>query len=96
MADVFLARDHGLGRDEAVKVLRPGSSLATGEQRFRREIETVSGLQHPNIVAVHDVGLVDGRIFFVTPFVSRGIVFAASGTLSGRSPWRSSMTSPRR
>ncbi len=70
MADVFLARDHRLGRDVAVKVLRPGPSLGTSEQRFRREIETVSRLQHPNIVAVHDVGTVDGRIFFVMPFVS--------------------------
>ena len=62
MAEVWLARDLTLDRKVAVKWLKP--SLATDEvvaERFRREAIAAASLNHPNIVAVHDVFEQDGR-----------------------------------
>jgi Tol biopolymer transport system component len=57
MGEVFRARDTRLGRDVAVKVL-PRHLSATPEvrARFEREAKTVSGLNHPHICTLHDVG----------------------------------------
>ncbi|MBN8232210.1 protein kinase [Corallococcus macrosporus] len=55
MATVFLARDLRLSRRVAVKVLHPGME-ARFTERFRQEAEVVASLQHPNVLAVHDVG----------------------------------------
>jgi eukaryotic-like serine/threonine-protein kinase len=62
MAEVWLARDLTLDRKVAVKWLKP--SLATDAvvaERFRREAVAAASLNHPNIVAVHDVFEQDGR-----------------------------------
>jgi len=62
MSEVWLATDLQLDRRVAVKWLRP--SLATDAvvaERFRREAVAVARLNHPNIVAVHDVFEHDGR-----------------------------------
>ena len=54
---VYLARDPTLGREVALKVPRP-EVLITPEvrRRFLREARAAGGLDHPNIVAVHEVG----------------------------------------
>jgi serine/threonine-protein kinase len=62
MAEVWLAIDLTLDRKVAVKWLKP--SLATDPvvaERFRREAIAAASLNHPNIVAVHDVFEQDGR-----------------------------------
>ncbi len=62
MAEVWLAVDLTLDRKVAVKWLKP--NLATDEivtERFRREAIAAASLNHPNIVAVHDVFEQDGR-----------------------------------
>jgi serine/threonine-protein kinase len=62
MAEVWLAIDLTLDRKVAVKWLKP--SLATDAvvaERFRREAIAAASLNHPNIVAVHDVFEQDGR-----------------------------------
>lgn len=57
MADVYLALDHVLSRNVAVKVLRPDTaSNPMVVNRFRREAKAVAALSHPNIVAVYDTG----------------------------------------
>lgn len=53
MADVHLARDVRLERDVAVKVFRIG---AGDSRRFEAETRMLSGLAHPNLVAVFDAG----------------------------------------
>jgi serine/threonine-protein kinase len=62
MAEVWVATDIDLDRKVAVKWLR--TNLATDPvitERFRREAIAVARLTHPNIVAVHDVFVHDGR-----------------------------------
>ena len=67
MAEVYRARDTRLGRDVAIKVVseelaRDGTLL----ERFEREAKLAASLTHPNVVALHDVGLHDGKPYFVT------------------------------
>ncbi len=69
MALVFRARDLKHHRPVAIKVLRPEISAALGAERFLREIEIAAGLNHPNILSVHDSGEADGLLYFVMPFV---------------------------
>lgn len=57
MAEVWRARDTRLGRDVAVKRLRPDlASDPTFQARFRREAQSAANLNHPNIVSVYDTG----------------------------------------
>jgi tRNA A-37 threonylcarbamoyl transferase component Bud32 len=65
MGQVYLARHKELGRNEAIKVLKPQVALDERfKARFRREARATNRLQHPNIVAMHDFGrLDDGRYF---------------------------------
>ncbi|MFN8588962.1 MAG: protein kinase [Candidatus Eisenbacteria bacterium] len=57
MGEVYRARDTRLGREVAIKVL-PAHLSANAEvrARFEREAKTVSGLNHPNICTLFDVG----------------------------------------
>ncbi len=68
---IYSARDTTLGRDVAIKVLRP-ESQARGEHvlRFIREAQITSQLQHPGILTVYELGLnEEGRLFYTTRFV---------------------------
>ena len=67
MAEVYLARDTRLGRDIALKVVN--ESLAGSPElvrRFEQEARLAGSLNHPNVVAVYDVGIHEGAPFFVT------------------------------
>jgi len=69
MGEVYRARDRRLGRDVALKVLpRELAEDAARRQRFEQEARAVAALNHPNIVAIYDIGenyfvqeLVDGE-----------------------------------
>ncbi len=57
-------------RRVAIKVMREGPFATLADRaRFDREIETLSRLDHPNIVAVHDAGVVAGAHYFVMDYV---------------------------
>ena len=56
MGVVYRARDPRLGRDVAVKVLRASSTAPEDLRKILREARTAGSLNHPNIVAVFDVG----------------------------------------
>src|SRR5579872_1747766 len=57
MGEVYRARDARLGRDVAVKVLPASYSSDTERlRRFEQEARAAASLNHPNIVAIHDVG----------------------------------------
>ncbi len=57
MAHVYRARQLGVGRDVAIKILRP-ELLARPEvvTRFRSEAEVAARLDHPHVLVVHAVG----------------------------------------
>src|SRR5437764_10917213 len=57
MAEVHLGRDVRLGRDVAIKLLRPDLARDPSFQgRFRREAQSAASLNHPSVVAVYDTG----------------------------------------
>jgi eukaryotic-like serine/threonine-protein kinase len=67
MGEVYRARDTRLGRDVAIKVLP--SLSADDEQRllrFEQEACAAGALNHPNILAIHDVGKQDGSPYVVS------------------------------
>jgi serine/threonine protein kinase/Tol biopolymer transport system component len=70
MGEVYRARDTRLGRDVAIKVLPEHLSLhPESRARFEREARTISGLNHPNICVLYDVGHQDGVDYLVMELV---------------------------
>ena len=73
MADVYAARQLSLGRDVALKVLRPEYARDKDYvERFRREARAAAKLNHPNIVQVHDVGSVDSLYYISQELIDGG------------------------
>jgi serine/threonine protein kinase/dienelactone hydrolase len=71
MGEVYRARDTRLLRTVAIKILPAHlSSNPELRARFEQEAKSISGLQHPNICVVHDVGSQDGVDFMVMEYVA--------------------------
>jgi predicted ATPase len=67
MGEVYRAHDPRLGRDVAVKVLPTALSAdADRLRRFEQEARAAAALNHPNIVAVYDLGTHDGAPYVVS------------------------------
>ncbi len=67
MGEVYRARDPRLGRDVAIKILP--ASLANDTERLRRfelEARSAGTLNHPNILAIHDIGSHQGAPYLVS------------------------------
>jgi serine/threonine-protein kinase len=70
---VYQARQQGLNRVVALKMILAGAHAAAGQRaRFRAEAESAARLQHPNIVQVYEVGERDGLPFFSLEYVDGG------------------------
>jgi serine/threonine protein kinase/dipeptidyl aminopeptidase/acylaminoacyl peptidase len=69
MGEVYRARDTRLDRIVAIKIL-PESFAGDRErlERFQQEARILSTLNHPNLMAVYDVGVQDGMHFLVSEF----------------------------
>lgn len=66
MADVYMAKDHKLNRNIAVKVLkREYVDDAKFLKKFQTEAQAIASLIHPNIVNIYDVGAEDGVNYIV-------------------------------
>ncbi len=67
MGEVYRARDTRLGRDVALKIL-PDSFARDPDRlrRFEQEAQAVAALNHPNILAIFDVGDLNGAPFLVS------------------------------
>jgi serine/threonine-protein kinase len=67
MGEVYRARDQRLGRDVAVKVL-PAQMCQDPDRlrRFEQEARAIGALNHPNVLAVYDVDVSEGRPYLVS------------------------------
>jgi len=87
MGEVYRARDTRLNRDVAVKVLPPAFAQDTDRlRRFEQEAKAMAALNHPNVVAVFDVG-VDGDVPYVVSELLEGEPLSAA-VLRGALPQR--------
>jgi serine/threonine-protein kinase len=70
VGEVVEALDNDIGRTVALKRLLPEMRAPTTLLRFIDEIRTIGGLEHPNIVPIHDVGVdAAGQYYFVMKYV---------------------------
>jgi eukaryotic-like serine/threonine-protein kinase len=66
MGEVFRAQDERLGRDVALKLIRQSSGENPDHvRRFEFEARAAAALNHPNIIAVYDVGSYEGTPYIV-------------------------------
>src|ERR1700730_18784125 len=70
MGEVYRARDTRLDRTVAIKILPSHlSSNPEAQQRFDREARAISGLSHPNVCQLYDVGSHDGTSYLVMEYL---------------------------
>src|SRR5262249_24746768 len=89
MGHVYRALDGRLGRRVAVKVISEGLAAGDARARLLREARAAAALDHPNAVAVFDVGEADGTPYIVMELVDGRTLREASrdATLSKRIEW---------
>lgn len=88
MGAVFLAHDPDLDRRVAVKIIGlaqvPGSDH---QERLLREAKAMARVQHPNVVTVHEAGILDSHVWIAMEYV-KGTTLTAWSHAAHRS-WRS-------
>src|SRR3954447_19350400 len=85
---VLAAYDPELDRKVALKLLKPGASGSSGSDgqiRLLREAQAMARLNHPNVIAVHDVGTLDDQVFVAMELVDGGTL---KGWLKQPRTWR--------
>ncbi|GAC1428511.1 MAG: hypothetical protein NVS9B5_03310 [Terriglobales bacterium] len=92
MGEVYRARDSRLGRDVALKILPDSLSRNTDRlSRFAQEARAVAALNHPDILAVFDIGAFNGSPFWSQSYwKAKPCALHSTGALC-RSARRSSM-----
>ncbi len=98
MGVVYAALDPELGRQIAVKLVlastKPhatnGSFVSPGAARLLREAQAMARLHHPNVIVVHDVGTVDGRVFIAMEYLDGGTL--GEWLEAAARPWREVLT----
>lgn len=80
MGEVYRARDQKLGRDVAIKILPRAFTLdGVRASLFEREARLLAALNHPNILAVYDVGVDNGTPYVVSELLEGNTLDAAYG-----------------
>jgi hypothetical protein len=73
MAEVYRAAQPATGKTVAVKIMSTALSTdAEFRKRFEREVKTVVGLKHPNIIQVFDSGEAEGTPYMVMEYLGGG------------------------
>ena len=81
MGTVYRAVDARLGRPVAVKVLRSDAALNDeSRKRFVQEARAASGLNHPHIVTIYDIGQDHGVDFIAMEYVAGPVARAPDWT----------------
>jgi len=76
MGVVYLARDIGLARDVAIKLIAPRAMVLPGAaEHFRQEASALAAIRDENVVAVYAFGPHEGSVFFAMEFVAGPTVF---------------------
>jgi serine/threonine protein kinase/dipeptidyl aminopeptidase/acylaminoacyl peptidase len=66
MGEVWRGRDTRIGRDVAIKILPPDFAASADRlHRFEQEARAAGGLNHPNLVTIHDLGTDNGMPYIV-------------------------------
>ena len=74
MGEVYKATDTRLGRDVAVKVIRSDTEVDASQlARFEDETRAIAALNHPNILALHDIGNANGVVYAVMELLDRSV-----------------------
>ncbi len=81
MGEVYRAQDKRLAREVAIKIL-PADVTRAMRGRFEQEARAAGHLNHPNIVAVYDIGHEKGLLYIVTELVDGKSLRERIGTLS--------------
>ena len=70
MGSLYLARDPGLDRLVAIKLLKDDYQDDPDiRERFAREARALARLRHPHIIVVYDFGEHDGRLFMAMEYI---------------------------
>lgn len=69
MGVVYAAYDPSLDRRIAIKIVSHDSTRGDATLRLEREARALAKLNHPNVVAVHEVGMSDGRLFIAMEYI---------------------------
>ncbi|MEI8064366.1 MAG: serine/threonine-protein kinase, partial [Verrucomicrobiota bacterium] len=73
MSVVYRARQRGLDRIVALKILQGGATASAEQlQRFMQEAHAAARIQHPNIVLIHDFGTQNGQHYFTMDYIAGG------------------------
>ena len=87
MGVVYRARQNSLDREVAIKLLAAGPWASRDFiERFRREAQSAARMQHPNIVAIYEVGRHDDLNFFSMRLVAGPSLAEHIGTHGPMSP----------
>ena len=87
MGVVYLAEQESLGREVALKLIRPDYLYFPGaRERFRREVETVAQLHHPGIVPIYTVGEEERTPYFAMEWVRGCTLAEVLRDLANRNP----------
>ena len=87
MGIVYSAYDPELGRQVALKLVRPETDASgQGRERLLREAKAMARLSHPNVVGVHDAGAWGNQVFIAMELVPGGTI--AEWLRRERRTWR--------
>ena len=82
MGQILECVDRRLGRNVALKMIRPDQSNAANERMLEREARLTGRLEHPSIMPVYDLGLDGARPFYVMRLVRQPTLDGVIGKLS--------------
>ncbi len=73
MSNIYLAKQKGLERFVAVKMIRPQDSFDSHlRKQFILEASSIASLQHPNVVEIHEIGEANGMPYLCLEYIAGG------------------------